>query len=276
MSIILGIDVGGSTTKIVGLHPSGELISTMMVRAYDQVTSLYGALGNYVNTNGLSLSDVEKIFITGVGSSYLGGDIYGIPTIRIEEFSATARGGLALAGTNEAVVVSMGTGTAFIHARGKAYYHIGGSGVGGGTIIGLGRILTGSTDFENICTMADGGSLSSVDLTVGDISKNDIEKLGMEITAANFGNIKDHATEKDMALGLINMVLQTIITMAVFACRGLNVHKIILTGALTRMSKLPEIIEVCKSLYPLEFIVPENAVFATAVGAALHYEDGND
>ena len=39
MGIILGIDVGGSTTKIVGLNTNGTLISTMMVRAYDQITS---------------------------------------------------------------------------------------------------------------------------------------------------------------------------------------------------------------------------------------------
>ena len=76
-----------------------------------------------------------------------------------------------------------------------------------------------------------------------------------------------------MALGLINMVMQTILTMAVFACRGLSVKKVILTGALTQIHQLMDIIEMCRSLYPIEFIVPENAVFATAVGAALHYED---
>ena len=141
MGIILGIDVGGSTTKIVGLTPGGELISTMTVRAYDQITSLYGALGHYINANKFSLSDVERILVTGVGSSYLSGDIYGIPTQRIEEFSAIARGGLALAGLDEAVVVSMGTGTAFIHAHGKDYSHIGGSGVGGGTIVASAKSL---------------------------------------------------------------------------------------------------------------------------------------
>ena len=51
MGIILGIDVGGSTTKIVGMKPDGTLISTMLVKAYDQLTSLYGALGNYMDTN---------------------------------------------------------------------------------------------------------------------------------------------------------------------------------------------------------------------------------
>lgn len=270
MSIILGIDVGGSTTKIVGLYPDGTLISTMMVRAYDQITSLYGALGNYIATNELSLNDIDKILVTGVGSSYLDGDIYGIPTQRIEEFSATARGGLALAGVDEAVVVSMGTGTAFIYANGKSYAHIGGSGVGGGTITGLGRYLTGASDYESLCMLAIGGDLENVDLTVGDISKSDIERLGSDITAANFAKIRDNATEKDMALGLINMVLQTILTLAAFACKGVGVKKIILTGALTYSDFLGEMINVFKTLYPVEFIVPKNAPYATAVGAALH------
>ena len=54
MEVILGIDIGGSTTKIVGLRTDGSVISMLRVRAEDQVTSLYGALGNYLTSNGLS------------------------------------------------------------------------------------------------------------------------------------------------------------------------------------------------------------------------------
>ena len=46
MGVSLGIDIGGSTTKIVGLRPDGGMIYMLRVRAEDQVTSLYGALGN--------------------------------------------------------------------------------------------------------------------------------------------------------------------------------------------------------------------------------------
>lgn len=59
MEVILGIDIGGSTTKIVGLRTDGSVISMLRVRAEDQVTSLYGALGNYLSSNGLSLQDVR-------------------------------------------------------------------------------------------------------------------------------------------------------------------------------------------------------------------------
>mgnify|MGYP000568000847 CR=1 FL=1 len=114
MDVILGIDIGGSTTKIVGLRTDGSVISMLRVRAEDQVTSLYGALGNYLTSNRLSLRDVRRVVLTGVGASYVEGDIYGLPTCKVGEFSASGTGALALSGQSFAVVVSMGTGTAFL------------------------------------------------------------------------------------------------------------------------------------------------------------------
>ena len=117
MAIILGIDIGGSTTKIVGLRPDGSVIAKRRVQAQDPITSLYGAMGNFLFTNALQLEDVEKIALTGVGASYIDGNIYNIPTEQVEEFTAVGVGGLALSGQSRAVVVSMGTGTAFIWAE---------------------------------------------------------------------------------------------------------------------------------------------------------------
>ena len=92
MDVILGIDIGGSTTKIVGLRTDGGVISMLRVRAEDQVTSLYGALGNYLTSNRLSLRDVRRVVLTGVGASYVEGDIYGLPTCKVDEFSASGTG----------------------------------------------------------------------------------------------------------------------------------------------------------------------------------------
>lgn len=138
MDVILGIDIGGSTTKIVGLRTDGSVISMLRVRAEDQVTSLYGALGNYLTSNRLSLRDVRRVVLTGVGASYVEGDIYGLPTCKVGEFSASGTGALALSGQSSAVVVSMGTGTAFLWASPDGIRHLCGSGIGGGT---LGRAL---------------------------------------------------------------------------------------------------------------------------------------
>ena len=63
MKAVLGIDVGGSTTKIVGFREKDgrrELIQPQFVKANDPITSVYGALGKFTETNNLSLSDIEK------------------------------------------------------------------------------------------------------------------------------------------------------------------------------------------------------------------------
>ena len=117
MEVILGIDIGGSTTKIVGLRTDGSVVSMLRVRAEDQVTSLYGALGNYLTSNGLSLGDVRRVVLTGVGASYVDGDVFGLPTCRVDEFQASGTGALALSGQTSGVVVTMGTGTAFLWAE---------------------------------------------------------------------------------------------------------------------------------------------------------------
>ena len=44
MGIIIGIDVGISTTKIIGIK-DGEVVSPIRITAIDPVTSLYGAFG---------------------------------------------------------------------------------------------------------------------------------------------------------------------------------------------------------------------------------------
>ena len=74
MRVVIGIDVGGSTTKIVGFRKSEEkqeLISPLFVKAADPVTSIYGAFGKFTDLNNLALSDIDKVLTTGVGSSYL-------------------------------------------------------------------------------------------------------------------------------------------------------------------------------------------------------------
>ena len=53
MKIVIGIDVGISTTKIVGIDDSGTVISPIRIKATDPVTSLYGAFGKYLYDNNI-------------------------------------------------------------------------------------------------------------------------------------------------------------------------------------------------------------------------------
>ena len=271
MSVVLGIDIGGSTTKIVGLRPDGTPIAMHRVQAQDPITSLYGAMGNFLFTNGLELKDVSRIALTGVGSSFVDGDIYGIPTQKVEEFTAVGVGGLALSGVEKAVVVSMGTGTAFIWAeQGGEVRHLCGSGVGGGTLAGLCSRLCGTRKYQQIVKLAAEGDVGNIDLTVGDITRNNHPSLPLDITAANFGNVSDTATASDFAAGVINMVLQSIGTTAAMACRACQGDTVVLTGFMSNLPQAKDCFDLFTRLHGLRFVIPENAAYATSIGAALH------
>lgn len=270
MKVILGIDIGGTTTKIVGLKPDGTILSMLRVRAEDQLTSLYGALGNYLASNHLDLTDILRIVLTGVGASFVEDNIFGIPTCKVDEFIASGTGGLALSGRDAAVVVTMGTGTAFIWAeKDGVVRHLGGSGIGGGTLGGLCEKFIGVQRFHQIQKLANGGDFHKVDLSIGDISKDAAATLQADMTAANFGNLTEDATTADVAAGLINLVLQAIGTMSVFASSAQGTKTVVLTGSMTTLSQVRPTFDFFTQLYGIEYIIPENATFATCIGAGL-------
>ena len=218
MGIVIGLDIGGSTTKIVGVLGK-EIISHEIVRATDPVASAFGALGKFLDVNRLKIADIERLMITGVGASFTSGDLLGIRTIHVSEFFATGLGGLFLSSLQHAVVVSMGTGTAFVDAQLDVVRHIIGSGIGGGTVLGLANRILNVRDFDLMIELASSGSLQRVDLSIGDISRIEIPGLSMETTASNFGKLADDASREDLALGIFNLVFQSIGTMAVLAAR---------------------------------------------------------
>ena len=270
--ITLGIDVGGSNTKIIGLR-DGVPMAPIHVRATDPITSVFGALGKYISVNNLTLQDISRIMVTGVGSSYLNEDIYGIPTRKVEELVSVGKGGLYLSKLDKAVVVSLGTGTAFVNATKDRVSHMGGTGVGGGTVLGLSSKLLNVRSFDSIISLADQGDLAKVDLTIGDISKSDVSNMSSGTTASNFGKISDTATTGDIAAGILNMVFQTVGLMAVFNARIADTNDVVVCGRLAEAPHCMETLEGIRDLHGVNFIIPKNAEFATALGAALSAEE---
>ncbi len=271
MGIVIGLDVGGSTTKIVGVLDQ-KVAKYEIVRATDPVASAFGALGKYLDANGLHISDIDRLMITGVGASFPNGDLLGIRTYRVQEFLATGLGGLHLTGLEHAVVVSMGTGTAFVDARTQVVRHIIGSGVGGGTVLGLANSMLNVRDFEHLTELASEGSLQKVDLSIGDISRFEIPGLSMDTTASNFGKMLDDVAREDIALGIFNLVFQSIGTMAVLAARSVGLKDVVFTGRMTGVPQCRELFDVFSQLYHVQFHVPELSEYATAIGAALYSE----
>ena len=186
------------------------------------------------------------------------------------EFSASGTGALALSGQSSAVVVSMGTGTAFLWASPDGIRHLCGSGIGGGTLGGLCHKLVGMERFGQIKKLAESGNLDHVDLTMKDITVHSAPTLDPDMTAANFGDLAEDATPADLAAGVVNLVLQAIGTMTVLACQCCDSKTVVLTGSMTTLPQAVTNFQLFEKLYGIHYIIPENATFATAIGAGLY------
>ena len=60
MNTIVGIDIGGSTTKISGFLGT-ELLKCIQVEASNPIASLFGAFGQFLTENELDLSDIQDL-----------------------------------------------------------------------------------------------------------------------------------------------------------------------------------------------------------------------
>lgn len=271
MSIVIGIDVGISTTKIVGIDDAGVVLSPVRIKATDPVTSLYGAFGKYLYDNKVGLNDIEQVMITGVGAAYIDTPIYGLPTEKAEEFIADGLGARYETELDRMIVVSMGTGTSLVQCEGDNIRHIGGIGLGGGTLTGLSRIMLKTDDVKQIATLAMQGDSSNIDVKIGDISPSPLPNLPKNATASLFGNAKSNASREDIALGIITMVLQSIGSSVILSALGTGIKEYVLIGNLTLLPQCKEVFPAMEKLYHVRFIIPKYSEFCTAIGAALVY-----
>jgi type II pantothenate kinase len=266
--MIIGIDIGSTTTKAIALK-SREIVCKIKTKAFDAITSATGILGKLTIENGIEIRDIEKIAITGVGSSRIHTDIFNIPTTRIDEITAIGDGGLFLSKRERIIITNIGTGTAILEAMKGRITHIGGTGVGGGTIVGLSKELLKTTSFPNIMDLASGGDLRQVDLLIEDIVESGIGFLKKDATASNFGKMLDTAKKEDIAIGIINLVYQVIGMLSVFAAKSKNCTAVVVTGNGSNNGIGKKILESISDMHKVNFDFPNDAEFATAIGAAL-------
>ena len=270
MGIVVGIDIGGSTTKIAGFNGE-EMLLPVQITASNAIASLFGAFGKFLYDNDLELIDIDQVNLTGVGSSNIKQKIYGLPTYKVDEFSANGVGGGYFAeGQEDCMVVSMGTGTSFVRVQNRIPTHLGGIGIGGGTITGLSKLMLNTDDVDKIQEMASEGNVAHIDLRIGDISNKPLPGLDLEITASNFGKASSRADCEDKAAGIVHMVIETICQTAVLIANGYNIKDFVLIGNLINFPECWSVCDMIKIMYPyVNFIIPEDGEYGTAIGTAL-------
>jgi type II pantothenate kinase len=274
--MILGLDFG--LTNLDGaLGQDGQLL-----RGWRQLTqgpASEAVMRAALETGNVNLRDLTAIGTTGGRHKDLPSSIGGIPIRPIGEAQSVGRGGLALTGLEAALVVSAGTGTSMISARriskqGEHRYefkHVTGSAVGGGTLLGLGKLLLGTSNPLEIGELASRGDPAGVDSTLVDVIGGGIGHLPPDATAVNLGrlaHLETAASREDLAAGLVTLVSQVI---AVNAATANNLERIVIVGHLPDLEPIQSAIRRVWGFYGVANppIFPEHAGFATALGAAL-------
>ena len=262
--MIIGFDKGATATKIVGLD--GEKIlfeESVAARGESEYELVLRALDNA----GIALSELEKIAVTGVGAEKCDFGVPGVPTVLIPEIEATGEGGAFLSGFSEAVVVSIGTGTSLALVKNGKYMHVGGSGVGSGTLRGLAETMFKTDDLAALFELAEQGNRLTVDLTIADLFTG-TDTLPPDLTASNLAKAEKSATQADWAQAVINMVLEVAGSHAALACGGYGVKNVVISGGVSVTPIAKRVYDGFTRLYGLNYVIPAHSAYATAIGAA--------
>ena len=232
---------------------------------------------------GVALDSLPRLAVTGGRHKALASRLDGCQVVAVPEVTAIGRGGQALRlppggdTSTPLIVVSAGSGTAIVSARGARYEHVTGTGVGGGTLLGLGRLLLGETDVARLDAMAMRGDANGADLALRDVVSGPIGTLPPEATAVNFGRLARQtaeATPDDLAAALMTLVGQVIAITAINAARAERVKNIVIIGHMADMPSFRRVIAQVGTYYGATLDVPNRAGYGTALGALLHVSDG--
>lgn len=231
-----------------------------------------------LEVGGVALDKLPQLAVTGGRHGMLPGQLGACLVVPVPEITAIGRGGQALGLPDEPVpstpilVVSAGSGTAVVSARGSAYAHVTGTGVGGGTLLGLSRLLLGTTDTGVIDAMAMRGDANGADLALRDVVSGPIGALPPDATAVNFGRLarqEQKAQPDDLAAALVTLVGQVIAITAINAARAERVERVVLIGHMADMPSFRRVIAQVGEYYGMQVTIPDHAGFGTALGALL-------
>ena len=218
---------------------------------------------------------VENIIVTGTGASFLDDTYEGIKIIKVDEFDAIGYGGLLLSNINEAIVVSIGTGTTVIRSNLYKNERLTGTGLGGGTFVGLSnailqnRLVNNNVrTFNELIEIAKLGNRKNADLLIGDISKSAIGDMSFDITAANFAGTNKTFSENDLIASVANMIIENISLIV----KGVNKElPVIYIGTFVSdeyiMNRFKELSEYIGN----NVVFTNDAAFAISIGAWEYY-----
>lgn len=260
---IVGIDIGASGTKIV-LMQGRKLLKSTLKRKDETLEDAILRFG---------MEGADCITVTGVGAAALPDTLAGKKVMKVDEFASLYRGAMTVGKRVNMIVVSVGTGTAFVRVTPFGAWHLGGSGVGGGMLQGLSEKLFGSFDPNALQTLAAEGKAEQCDLLIKDVTTGQIGNLTPETTVANLQKAGT-ADDASLARGIYTLIFQCIGVMGAFCTKAHLTRTIFVCGTILDSQPIAkEMLDGIAKLHDVKFVIPENAAFITAIGSTRQVQD---
>lgn len=266
MVIGVGIDAGGTLLK---LAYSEDGVIRYRKSDYEQSESLLQWLK--------MLAPQAEIHLTGGRARWVKEKFFPHAEITDEFSSICAGASILFAKQSDSVagsflLVNIGTGTSILLAGKGNCKRVGGSGLGGGTLTGLGQLLANTSDFNELVKLASKGDRRKTDLLVKDIYGDGGEPLAGEMTAANFGKIPSGGIE-DLMASLVNMIAETLVLLSSQAALSEKVETVVFAGSTLSGNKpLKEALAAYTTMFGLKPIFLDNGEYFGALGALLQKE----
>jgi type II pantothenate kinase len=263
----VGADVGATLVKLV-------------VRTDDGRTDLRVAPADAVErvAREVASSRPARVGLTGGGAPALA-RLLNFDTTRSDEFDAWRVGAGEMLRRERAdridryLLVSLGTGTSAMLVDGRSVTRVGGTALGGGTVVGLGAALIGTASFDEIVALARQGDRRNVDLLVSDIYRHGESPLPGELNASSFAKLAHRihdgpAAPRDLAHAIIGLVGENVALICSGLAAAARVTPIVFGGTTLRgNTSLVEILRVLSTMTGHEAIFLENGEFTGALGA---------
>jgi type II pantothenate kinase len=221
------------------------------------------------------LEGAARVGITGGGARQLA-HLLDSDTVEVAEFDAWSTGARRLlrgAGPDAGrfLLVSVGTGTSAMLVDGRQVRRVGGTALGGGTVMGLGASLTGRRRFDEIARLAAAGDRRKVDLLVSDIYPEGDFVLPGYVNAASFAKVASHpgpVAEADLAHGVMGLVGENVALICCGLAAATQVDRIAWGGATLRENPalVAVLTAVCRALGREPVFLPDGE-FVGALGA---------
>lgn len=265
----IGIDAGGTLIKLYYDEKERFHYKKYSLEQIDQLCLWLNMLLKH-----------RKICLTG-GKSYLIKEKLSHTVNVVDEFFAMTLGAKYLLkkegkypkGNNGFILVSIGTGTSIYYVKQDHYERLYGTGVGGGTFLGMGTIIAGNNNFNELLSLAQKGNREQSDLLVKDLYASETPPLAGELTAANFGKVHRqtrHTSAKiaDHMAALMQMIGETILLLANQAAKTYNTKYIVFVGSMLEGNGLlKEIFISFREFLDFQPIFLEKGAYVGAVGA---------